>query len=57
LAAVLSGVDLGCRVVVATDAVCSSLDAAHDALMTLYRQRSSQQIETAETAAIIEAWR
>jgi len=56
LAAVLDAVDLGYRVVLASDALCSSSDATHDALMTLYRERFSQQIETAETATILAAW-
>ena len=28
----------------------------HDALMTLYSERFSEQIETAETEAILAAW-
>jgi uncharacterized protein YlxP (DUF503 family) len=39
LAAVLDAIDLGYRVVLATDALCSSSDATHDALLTLYRQQ------------------
>ena len=57
LAAVLDAVDHGYRVVLATDAVCSSSDETHDALMTLYRSRFGEQIETAESEAILEAWR
>lgn len=57
LASVLGAVDLGYRVVVAADAVCSSSDATHDSLIGLYHQRFGQQIETAETGEIIEAWR
>ena len=56
LAAVLDAVDLGYRVVLASDALCSSSDETHDALMTLYRERFSQQIETVETATILAAW-
>jgi nicotinamidase-related amidase len=56
LAAVLDAVDLGYRVVLAIDALCSSSDATHDALMTLYQERFSEQIETAETASILAAW-
>jgi nicotinamidase-related amidase len=56
LAAVMDAVDLGYRVVLARDALCSSSDATHDALMTLYRERFSEQIELAETAAILDAW-
>jgi nicotinamidase-related amidase len=47
LAPALDAVDLGYRTVIARDALCSSSDAAHDALLTLYHDRFSQQIETA----------
>jgi nicotinamidase-related amidase len=56
LAAVLDAVDLGYRVVLATDALCSSSDAMHDALLTLYRKRFSQQIETASSETILACW-
>lgn len=56
LAAVLDAVDRGYRVILATDAICSGSDRTHDALMTLYRERFSLQIETAESAAILAAW-
>ena len=49
-------VDLGHRVVLATDALCSSSDATHDALLTLYRTRCSQQIETASSETILARW-
>jgi nicotinamidase-related amidase len=55
--AALDAVDLGLRVVIARDAVCSSSDATHDAQMRLYHQRFSHQIEVAETAEILDAWR
>lgn len=57
LAAVLAAVDHGFRVVLPVDAVCSSTDATHDALLTLYRDRYGQQIEAAPAAAIIRQWR
>jgi nicotinamidase-related amidase len=56
LAAVMGAVDFGYRVVLATDALCSGSDATHDALMTLYRSRFTEQIETAEVADILAAW-
>ena len=56
LATVLGAVDLGYRVIVVRDAVCSSSDAGHDALMTLYHQRYTEQIEVTDAATIIERW-
>jgi nicotinamidase-related amidase len=56
LATLMAAVDRGYRVIVASDAVCSSSDTCHDALITLYRQRFSEQVEIAGTAEIIRAW-
>ena len=57
LATVLGAIDLGYRIIVVTDALCSSSDKAHDALMHLYHDRFSQQVETADSAEILAAWR
>jgi nicotinamidase-related amidase len=56
LAAVLGAVDLGYRTIVVTDALCSSADETHDALIALYQQRFGQQIETVGCAALLDAW-
>jgi nicotinamidase-related amidase len=56
LAAVLGAVDRGFRVILPTDALCSSSDEAHDNLLALYRNRYAQQIETATTEEILSAW-
>jgi len=56
LAAVLGAVDLGYRVIVASDALCSVSDKTHDALLLLYRERFGQQIEVARTDTILEHW-
>ncbi len=56
LAAVLGAVDRGYRVIVPTDAICSSSDTTHDALLTLYQQRFAEQIETATAAELLAAW-
>ncbi|HEY1386375.1 MAG TPA: isochorismatase family cysteine hydrolase [Dongiaceae bacterium] len=56
LSTVLSAVDLGYRVIVAADAICSSVDKTHDALMTLYSERFGEQIERADTDAILQSW-
>jgi nicotinamidase-related amidase len=53
LATVLGAVDLGYRVIVVQDAVCSSSDEGHDALMKLYHQRYTEQIEVADAATIM----
>lgn len=56
LATVLGAVDLGYRVIVVKDAVCSSSDEGHDALMKMYHQRYTEQIEVANAAAIMDRW-
>jgi nicotinamidase-related amidase len=56
LATVLGAVDLGYRVVIATDALCSSSDETHDAAIDLYHRRYGTQVEPAETATILAAW-
>jgi nicotinamidase-related amidase len=56
LATVLGAVDAGFRVVVATDALCSSVNETHDALVDFYHERLSEQIEAANVDEIIEAW-
>lgn len=57
LAAVLGAVDLGYRVVVVTDGLCSSADETHDALLGLYRDRYGQQVETAQSDEVLARWR
>ena len=56
LATVLGAVDRGFRTVVAADALCGSADETHDAAMTLYRSRFSEQVEIAGTEEILAAW-
>ena len=56
LATVLDAVDLGYRVIVVHDGVCSSSDEGHDALLKLYHRRYSIQIETAMAEAILRRW-
>jgi nicotinamidase-related amidase len=56
LATVLDAVDVGYRVIVVRDAVCSSSDEGHDMLMRLYHTRYTEQIETADAAAILARW-
>ncbi|WP_371348180.1 cysteine hydrolase family protein [Ancylobacter sp. IITR112] len=57
LATALGAIDRGFRVVLVTDALCSSSDSTHDALMELYTRRFSQQVEVARTEEVLEQWR
>jgi nicotinamidase-related amidase len=56
LATVMSALDLGYRIVLATDALCSASDRTHEALLLLYRERFSQQIATATTEEVLQVW-
>ena len=55
-ASLLTAVDLGLRVILASDAVTSSDQAAHDATLNIIARRLPNQIELATTAEIIAAW-
>lgn len=57
LATVLGAIDRGFRTVLVTDAICSSVDATHDALMELYRSRFSEQVEAVTMETVLETWR
>jgi len=56
LATVLGAMDRGYRVIVVTDAVCSSADQGHDALVRQYQRRFSQQLETIDTETLLRVW-
>jgi nicotinamidase-related amidase len=56
LATVMSAVDCGFRVVLPDDALCSANDATHDALMKLYHERYSQQVEATSTERVVRDW-
>jgi len=53
---VLGAIDLGYRIVVVSDGVCSSADKPHDHLLALYSDRFSLQVETAGSREVLEAW-
>lgn len=55
LSTVLSAIDLGYRVIIVKDALCSSSDEAHDASVRLYEQRYHVQIELAEAREVMDA--
>ncbi|UPK33560.1 cysteine hydrolase [Bradyrhizobium sp. 186] len=57
LSTVLSAVDLGFRVVIVEDALCSSSDVGHDALMTMYRTRFHGQVDLVTAEELAALWR
>jgi nicotinamidase-related amidase len=57
LSSVLDAVDIGFRVIVVQDGLCSSSDEGHEALMTIYRTRFSEQIELMMHSEVIDLWR
>jgi nicotinamidase-related amidase len=56
LLSALDAVDRGYRVVIATDAVASTVDTAHDAALSHVYPRFLGQIELATVSEIIAAW-
>jgi nicotinamidase-related amidase len=56
LSSILAAVDYGYRIIIAEDAVCSSSDEGHDALIELFDQRFDVQLEPATVEVILSAW-
>jgi nicotinamidase-related amidase len=57
LATVLTAIDLGYRLIIVEDALCSSSDESHDALLGLYGKRFDIQIEVGRSDQINDLWR
>ena len=56
LATVLGAMDWGFRVILVTDALCSSADETHDAMMNVYMNRFGEQVETVTTQTLLDSW-
>jgi nicotinamidase-related amidase len=56
LATMLGAIDWGFRVILVTDALCSSADETHDAMMNVYLNRFGEQVETVTTETLLEGW-
>ena len=56
LSTMLGAVDWGFRVILVTDALCSSADETHDAMMNVYMNRFGEQVETVTTDTLPESW-
>jgi len=55
LATILGAIDLGFRVIMLSDAVCSGADETHDAAVDLLGDRFSVQLELMQTEAFLSA--
>ena len=56
LSTVLGAIDLGYFVVVVRDAVCSSSNEGHDALITMFESRLSHQLAIADAKTVLGSW-
>ena len=55
LATVIGAIDLGYRVIIVADAICSGTDSTHDAMLEIYESRFGMQVETVSTAELLAA--
>jgi nicotinamidase-related amidase len=56
LSTMLGAIDWGFRVILVTDALCSSADETHEAMMNIYLNRFGEQAETVTTDTLLESW-
>lgn len=56
LATVIGAVDFGYRTILVKDALCSSSDETHDAMLKLYRKRFSAQLDVWSKDELLECW-
>jgi nicotinamidase-related amidase len=56
LSTMLGAIDWGFRVILVQDALCSSADETHDAMMDVYMSRFGEQVETITTETLLENW-
>jgi nicotinamidase-related amidase len=56
LATMLGAIDWGFRVILVTDALCSSADETHNAMMNVYMNRFGEQVETVTTQTLLVSW-
>lgn len=56
LAALLGAIDLGYRIILVQDAICSTSDAAHDSMLRLVSDRFGIQVEIGTTEELLELW-
>ena len=52
----LGAIDWGFRAILVTDALCSSADETHKAMMNVYMNRFGEQVETVTTQTLLNSW-
>jgi nicotinamidase-related amidase len=52
----LGAMGWGFRVILVQDALCSSADETHDAMMDVYMSRFGEQVETITAETLLENW-
>jgi len=57
LATVMGAIDRGYHVVLPTDAICSSADETHDAMLRVYESRFGVQLTACIMQDVLDAWR
>ncbi len=56
LATVLAAIDLGFRVTLVSDGICSSSDDSHDRIVDFANERLGQQLEIADAETVLGDW-
>lgn len=56
LATVLGAIDRGYRTILVRDAVCSSSNEGHDALITMFQERFREQLAITDTESLLASW-
>jgi nicotinamidase-related amidase len=51
----MGAVDLGYRVIIVADAICSGADSTHDAMLGIYESRYGTQVEMVTAADLFAA--
>jgi nicotinamidase-related amidase len=57
LSTILTAIDLGYRIIVVKNALCSSADESRDALLGLYARRFDLQVELADADELLALWK
>ena len=50
----MGAIDLGYRVVIVADAICSGANSTHDAMLAIYESRFGMQVQTISTPDLFD---